>query len=264
MGKTEILSLTNARINYLKELVTILEQRIDKAPEGKIKISHIRGKTCDELIIEGKECQYLSKKDFNTAKQLVQKGYEHSTLKAAQCELTYLQKFVSNYPQTCPEDIYDSLSESRKALAHTVFRTVDDYINDWQNRPYTPKLFSDDAPYFETNRGERVRSKSEQIIANCLYERGVPYKYECPLMLEGYGKIYPDFTVLNLQTKREEYIEHNGMMDDIKYVENHIKRTNAYQLNGIKIGDRLHLLFETRNVPLDTRILDLLIDRLVG
>ena len=39
MGKTEILSLTNARINYLKELVTILEQRINKAPEGKIKIS---------------------------------------------------------------------------------------------------------------------------------------------------------------------------------------------------------------------------------
>ena len=263
MDKAELLTYANARISYLKDLVSVLEKRIDKAPEGKIKISHIRGKTCYYLIVEGKERQYINKKELNTAKRLVQKGYEQSTLKAAKFELIYLQKFVDKYPQKSPEDIYNSLSEARKELVHTVFKTIDDYINEWQNTPYTPKPFSDDAPYFETNRGERVRSKSEQIIANRFYERGVPYKYECPLRLEGFGKIYPDFTVLNLKTQREEYIEHNGMMDDIKYVENYIKRTNAYQLNGIMVGDRLHLIFETRQVPLDTRILDLLIDRLL-
>lgn len=264
MSKTELLTYANSRISYLKDLVSVLEKRIDKAPEGRIKISKIRGNTCCYLTIDGKEIQYLNKNNLNTAKRLAQKRYEQSTLKAAKYELMYLQEFVNNYPPQCAEDIYDSLSETRKELAHTVFKTIDDYINEWQNKPYTPKTFSDDVPYFETNRGERVRSKSEQIIANRLFERGVPYKYECPIRLDGFGKIYPDFTVLNLQTKREEYIEHNGMMDNIKYVENHIKRTNAYQLNGIMIGDRLHLLFETQQVPLDTRILDLLIDRLLG
>ena len=264
MGKADILSLANVRISFLKEIVGVLEKRVDRAPEGRIKINQIRGKTYYYLIVDGKESQYLKKKELNTAKRIVQKSYEHSTLKAARCELVYLQEFVKSYPQTSPEEIYDLLPDSRKVLAHTVFKTTDDYISEWQNKPYTPKTFSDDVPYFETNRGERVRSKSEQIIANRFYERGVPYKYECPLRLEGFGKIYPDFTVLNLQTKREEYIEHNGMMDDIKYVENHIRRTNAYQLNGFMIGDRLHLMFETLKVPLDTRILDLLIDRLLG
>ena len=264
MSKTELLKNANERISYLKDLIGTLEKRIDRAPEGRIKINRIRGKTYYYLIVDGKENRYLSKEELKTAKSLAQKKYEQLTLKAALCELAYLQKFVDDYPQTCPEDIYDSLSESRKELTHSVFKTIDDIINEWQNKPFTPKAFRDDDPYFVTNRGERVRSKSEKIIADRFFERGVPYKFECPLVLKGFGKIYPDFTVLNLQTMREEYVEHCGRMDDIKYVGDHIKRTNAYQLNGIMIGDRLHLTFETQYVPLDTRVLDLLIDRLLG
>jgi len=70
------------------------------------------------------------------------------------------------------------------------------------------------APELYTAKGERVRSKSEIIIADSLMRAGVPYRYEFPIILNGYGKIYPDFTVLNVGLRKELYWEHLGMMDD--------------------------------------------------
>lgn len=34
-----------------------------------------------------------------------------------------------------------------------------------------------------TDKGERVKSKSELTIANALYRSKIPYKYECPIIL---------------------------------------------------------------------------------
>lgn len=67
---------------------------------------------------------------------------------------------------------------------------------------------------------ERYRSKSEFLIASALKDAGVPFRYECSLYLNGYGTVYPDFTVLNKRTRRVFYHEHLGMMDDINYVLN--------------------------------------------
>ena len=60
----------------------------------------------------------------------------------------------------------------------------------------------DNTEYY-TYKGERVRSKSEMIIANELFRNNIPYKYELPIELENWNKkvtIYPDFTVLNKRT----------------------------------------------------------------
>ena len=67
---------------------------------------------------------------------------------------------------------------------------------------------------FYTSKGERVRSKSEVIIADVLNREGVPYRYEYPIYIKGIGKIYPDFTVLNIGIRKEMIWDHFGMMDD--------------------------------------------------
>lgn len=53
-----------------------------------------------------------------------------------------------------------------------------------------------DTTEFFSEKGERMRSKSEVLIANALYKRGIPYKYECPVLLPSGIMKYPDFTVL--------------------------------------------------------------------
>ena len=53
-----------------------------------------------------------------------------------------------------------------------------------------------------TEKGEAVRSKSEKIIADKLYMKEIPYVYEQPLYLKGYGYVVPDFKILNVRTKK--------------------------------------------------------------
>lgn len=71
------------------------------------------------------------------------------------------------------------------------------------SKEYTGKQFREGEPVILTNRGERVRSKSEKIIADCFFRKGIPYKYECPLYLKGLGIIYPDFTILSKKQDRK-------------------------------------------------------------
>lgn len=121
------------------------------------------------------------------------------------------------------------------------------------------KPISDDIPVYTTMRGERVRSKSEIIIADRLFANGIPYKYECPLKV-GNEIIHPDFTILRMSDRKILYHEHCGMADDSGYAEDMVKRINDYSEEGIIQGDSLFLSFETSKQPLDVRVIDRLIN----
>ena len=75
-------------------------------------------------------------------------------------------------------------------------------------------------------------------------------------MLKEYGLIHPDFTVLNVRTRKEIYFEHLGMMDDEVYREEALKRILAYEKNGIFPGDRLVLTHETLKSPVNSRMIE--------
>ena len=60
-----------------------------------------------------------------------------------------------------------------------------------------------------------VRSKSEVIIANMLFERGIPFWYEKPLYARDGSFYLPDFTIL--WHGQEYYWEHLGLLEQDKY-----------------------------------------------
>lgn len=124
------------------------------------------------------------------------------------------------------------------------------------------KGFDDDVQEIITERGERVRSKSEKIIADKLYMLGIPYRYEYPLILEGNIKVYPDFTILKMPERKAVYLEHFGMMDDTDYVTKAIHKLNTYEKNRIYLGVNLFITFETSKKPLNIRALDEIINEL--
>lgn len=107
-----------------------------------------------------------------------------------------------------------------------------------------------------TERGERVRSKSEKIIADKLFALGIPYRYEYPLVLAGNVKVYPDFTILKMPEREEVYLEHFGMMDDIDYVDSAMYKLSTYEKNKIYLGVNLFITHENSRSPLNTRALD--------
>ena len=94
-----------------------------------------------------------------------------------------------------------------------------------------------------------------KLLFNSKYNN-IPYKYEKPLHLKGYGVIYPDFTFLSKRTGSEIYWEHEGRMDDPEYAKTAIKKIETYEEHGIYIGERLILTFETEAAVLSKKSIE--------
>jgi hypothetical protein len=118
------------------------------------------------------------------------------------------------------------------------------------------KAFEESVPDYFTVNGERVRSKSEILIADALSRCNIPYRYEYPTHIPGVGTVYPDFLCLNMQKRKEYAWEHNGMMSDANYADYAIKKIEIYALAGYYPGDNLILSFESSSHPLSSRIIE--------
>ena len=114
----------------------------------------------------------------------------------------------------------------------------------------------DDEEGVFTEKDEKVRSKSEKIIADKLNLMGIPYIYELPLHLDGLGYIKPDFTALNPDTREECIWEHFGMRENPEYASKAMNKLNVYARNGYTVGDNLIITMEGQSQPLNTRNLD--------
>lgn len=204
--------------------------------------------------------KYIPKRERSVAEQLAQKQYEKDLMQAAETELHLLEICETIKSGVCPEEVYSLLSQERRKLVKPVLMSDDMFVQEWMNREYIGLGFSDDAPELLTDKGERVRSKSELIIANLLAKEGVPYKYECPLRLKGLGIIHPDFTALRRSTRREKYWEHLGMMDDPEYAARAVRKISAYILNGIYPGEGLIITAETSAAPINIREIKMIIE----
>ena len=121
---------------------------------------------------------------------------------------------------------------------------------------YVGNTFYKEGLRYETEQGERVRSKSEKIIADKLHAMGIPYRYEYPVYLSGYETVYPDFMLLKTKTREEILFEHFGLMDDPDYCENAISKLQKYSQNGYFLGKNLIVTFELPKVPLDMNVLE--------
>ncbi len=110
---------------------------------------------------------------------------------------------MEKYKRTNLKNLWKDVNSCRKELLDAVILSDEEYIKQWQSVTYEGKEFIDDEQVIITERGERVRSKSEKIIADKLYLMGIPYRYEYPVLLKGNIKIYPDFTILKIPEREE-------------------------------------------------------------
>ena len=93
-----------------------------------------------------------------------------------------------------------------------------------------------------------------------LYMEKIAYRYECELKI-GKAVFYPDFTILHPLTGKEIYWEHEGMMDKPEYAKSAVKKIESYQRNGIHLGERLILTFETELTVLNSQIVEELVEK---
>ena len=246
----------------LKSMQQVTEQALKSAPDGTLKIDKSSGKPKYYQRIAGDNPRliYIPASEIGKAYALAQKDYNQKLLKLLKRKLRHINGFLKYYPVKEIDSIYNSLSPERKALVRPIIPTDLQFIKEWENEPYDRLPFrTDDGSAYYTEKGERVRSKSEVIIANALYRAGIPYKYECPLVLNG-RTVYPDFTILDIRTRTVVYFEHFGMMDDPEYRRKTMQKLALYAANGIVQGKNLIYTMESSDQALDTRYLKILIN----
>ena len=167
------------------------ERALRNAPEGSLRVNVHGNRIQYYQRTEPKDLNgvYIKEKDFRIAQKLAQKDYDKKILHTAEQEIKAIQKFFSANPERHVEEIYESLHVQRQKLVLPIRESDEEYIRNWESVEYEGKRFYEDAPELYTAKGERVRSKSEVIIADLLNKEGIPYRYEYPLELSNYGVI---------------------------------------------------------------------------
>lgn len=246
------------RYDIVLNTIKAIEQKINCFPDGRITIKHHNSASNYYLQNENGQ-KYLNKSD-KLIGELIQKEYLQNVLDALKREASFLEAALKKYPVLTAEEIYSTLPYDRQAYAKPITLSDEQFVERWLAQPYKRKPISSEAPAFITMKGDKVRSKSEMIIADRLWINGIPYKYECPLKI-GNKVIHPDFTILRVSDRKIIYHEHCGMMDSQEYSDDFVNRISLYASTKITIGDNLFLTFETAAAPLNTSLLDELINK---
>ena len=250
--ETRKLTKTIAKSGYLSEKDTIVSRK----QHGEYRYY---------VQKEGKgEQQYLGEDKEKEITRLCTSTYAARLVDAAEKEIEQLDKCLkilnskanaAGIDKADIDAVYGNLPEGIRQKIKPSVVTDDGFAEKWQNEKYKNRWKGNADYTIETPRGEKVRSKSEWIIACMLAEAGVPYRYEeCVGLNKLLGMVfYPDFTVLNKRTREVFFWEHFGKMDDPKYInESYMPKMLEYYNFGFLPGKKLLMTFESKRYPLDT------------
>ena len=201
----------------------------------------------------------LKRIEKDLAKKLAQKAYLLQLKDQLRTQLNFLKAGIPDLSNQPFLKVFDRLTSDRKKLVTPLITDDDTFVKHWLSAEYERMPFEPGTPVHTTDRGERVRSKSEKILADRFYALGIPYLYEKPVVTSWNKTRVPDFTLLNIRERKTWYWEHFGMMDDKDYVNANISKINEYIKVGIIPGKNLIMTFETKDKVLDITAVNQLI-----
>ena len=213
---------------------TLAKRRIALAPEGSLLARKRKVKTDYYHVVEEKtkgkqpsrrRRQININHNQSLILQLTDKLIQQKVLRRSFQNLFYLKKLQQHY---VPSDFNEKQKQQ--------------YMEQWQKMPYPKAPYDPRFHIHETDSGELVRSKSEQIILNTLFAYPLVVHYEEEFLYKigvpGITRCYPDFTIILPDGSRILW-EQFGRLDDPEYCKRTAAKLNLYQQNGYVIGKNL-------------------------
>ena len=257
---SETTSVDNLKLitSSLESHIVKINKRIEKAPTGALRITKKWNKNQYYHRISPSDSQgtYIPEKDRPLAARLAQKDYDNKLLKVLEDQKRAIDRFLKDYDPDAAQRVYEELSEQRKKLVTPEFLSDEEFIRRFLSQPYKRPGFKSTDPLFYTDNGERVRSKSEILIANAMLRNKVPYLCEFPVYDSGIVIAAPDFKCLNVRLRKVFYWEHLGKLGDQGYADYNVNKFEKYSLAEDFDEARLILTFETDNHPLNTKVIE--------
>ncbi len=199
--------------------------------------------------------EYIKEKDLDRVKKIVQRDYYNTLLDKLLTVRYRIDRFIKIYDIDSIQMAYDGLSEARKALVKPLILSDEDFIIKWRDENIGGlNPFPEEGEYV-TLKGERVRSKSEKILADLFEKHEIPYIYEPQIKIDSEKKLYPDFALLNVRTRKTVYWEHFGLISDGEYAKNALSKLNLYEQVGVEVGNNLIITMESGKSPLNIKLI---------
>lgn len=281
-------------IESIKELRAELKSIIDENElydRQRLILKTYRGKARPYLVDSDGKCTYLGESQKALIAQYAQKRYNKEVRKTAEREVEQLDRCLKILKADI-DAVYDDLPEILKEYVTPNPLSDESYARQWQEGNIVVKKkrihSKDDYHKYRTIRGDYVGSKSEVIIADRLFSKGIPYHYEVAFIPEAvvdtsmpvfdaYGRLigyespyfdprdrdvlHPDFYVLNKRTRKAYFWEHLGKMDNPKYCTDNLNRLIRAIDSGYSIGQDILITHEDSTHPLKLESIDELIEK---
>ena len=242
----------------IEKLMIRLNKRINAAPPGFLRItkSHNHKQFYHTIMPNEKPGTYISCNNQSLPARLAQKDYDIKLLEVLKQQQKTIDRFLKDFDPDAAKQVYEKLNSTRKLLVTPEFISDEEYVKRWMSVPYTRPPFKENTPEYYTAKGERVRSKSEILIADALFRHNIPYRCEFPVYSGGVIYAAPDFNCMNVRLRKEYYWEHLGKMGDEEYMDNNKDKLDKYALEPDFDETKLIITMETGNKPLNTKVVE--------
>ncbi|MCQ2982060.1 MAG: hypothetical protein MJ178_04845 [Treponemataceae bacterium] len=267
MMQDVVCSLQN-ELNNLNKLNAEIAQRLSRnTTAGRLRISYVKSRPQCFVVtkLTGRNGRYLRKTEHALKSQLAQKDYDRKML-ALTCQWKQAVKgALMLFPSEYLTDVYVT-SPYRRQLVTDKVLTDAEFATDWVNRNQQTLGFKPYEKRYLTDRGDYVRSKSEKIIADLLFARCIPYRYESAVRIPETHRrrahiLYPDFVILDVARRKEVIVEHFGLADHSDYADRMVQKLTDYTAAGYVPGDSLLTIVETNKEPLDVDVVKAMLQR---
>ena len=250
MGIENLILDLQEEIRRESKVANLMEKRLAMLPPGSLCINEIKGnRYCyQKVMVDGvlrSICLDSSRDNhLGVIEELMEKKTIIHGFPVLKKNIKAMEKCVSKLRVYHPANYkYGELLGSSYYLAGDVC------IKEWRRREENRNKHFNEGLIHVTRGGKKVRSKSEVLIADALYDSGIEFKYEAEMRLAN-RIVYPDFEILHPKTHKLIWWEHLGMIDDPEYVCENIEKIIEYGRAGITLGKNLIITYETKEKPL--------------
>ena len=199
---------------------------------------------------------YIPSADREFARQLIQKDYNKRLRAKLLAQKRLIERFLKNYDPNGAEEIYEKMCKGRQVLVQPMIMPKAEYVEKWMEKHAGEQNTIVNQAKIKTDRGEFVRSKSEKILADLFYKNNIPYQYEPQIILKNGRKFYPDFVLLNVNTRKTIYWEHFGLASDAEYSNKNLEKLYFYEKEGMRVGENFVYTIETAANPIDVAVVE--------
>jgi len=218
------------KLNFYKAKSDTIINEFLTLPEGSLVK---RGKFYYQVI---NQKQIGITKNEELKRKLSRKKYLLFRKEELSKNIVILEKALDKIHEKTDEEVINSFSGAYSEMPVDYFYHPS--MKRWLEESRKENTYRIDELVCTSNKGTKLRSKSELIVANMLEAYGLFYLYEPKLKFKNGMIIYPDFIIIDLYTGKIIIWEHFGALHQDGYGEKMVKKMDEY----LKLG---YIPFET-------------------